>query len=154
LSPGIGAKLARRPMSRRIAKRPILVALLLAFATTILLAACGGSSKPGYCSSVNNLKTSVQDLGKVNPVQNGTNSVKSALQKVQSNATSVVDSAKSDFPSQTTAIDDAVSALETTAKLLASNPKQPQLIAQIPGQVKALTSAVDTFINDTKSKCS
>jgi predicted PurR-regulated permease PerM len=149
----VDAKLAGVPIIRRTVRRHSLAAVVVVVVAGVALAACGGSSKPSYCSQVNNLKTSVTDLGKVNPIKNGTSALTSALQKVQSNAKSVVDSAKSDFPSQTSAINDSVSALETTAKQLVSNPAQPSLIAQLPGQVSALTTSIKTFISDTSSKC-
>jgi hypothetical protein len=49
----------------------------------VALAGCG-SSKPSYCSKVSDLKSSVQSLSSVNVIQNGTSSLKSAVQKIQS----------------------------------------------------------------------
>src|SRR5437763_5916724 len=78
----------------------LLVACLTA---ALLLVACGGSGKPGYCSKVDDLKKSVSDLANVKVVQNGTSSVKSAFDTVQNNATATVDALKSDFPNETSA---------------------------------------------------
>ncbi len=58
--------------------------LLPAFAVAAVLAGCGGSSKPAFCSSMNDLKTSVESLKNVDVIKNGTSAVTSALQKVQS----------------------------------------------------------------------
>lgn len=154
----VAAKLARVSVIYRIARHPIarrqaVVAILAALVAVVALAACGGSSKPSYCSQVQTLKTSIEDLGKVNVVKNGTSALSSALQKVESSANSVVNSAKSDFPSQTSAISSSVTAVETTAKSLVSNPKQPALITELPSQISALTKSINTFISDTKSKC-
>ncbi len=145
--------LARMPVEHRTRPRAALVAVGVALSAVLALSACGGSSKPSYCSQVNNLKNSIEDLGKVNVLQNGTGALTSALSKVESSAKSVVDSAKGDFPSQTSAISSSVSTVKTTVTQLVSNPKQPALIAELPGQVGAVSSSISTFISDTQSKC-
>src|SRR5947209_1723729 len=134
---------------------------LAAAAITASLAACGGSSskssssssKPSYCDQTANLKKSVEDLGNVKIVQNGTSGLTSALKSVQSNASAVVSSAKSDFPNQTAAISSSIDALKKSAQSLASSPAQPAVIAQIPGQVSAVVKSVQDFSSATSSKC-
>ena len=128
--------------------------LLAACAVAALLAACGGSSKPSYCGKTADLKKSIQDLGSVNVVQGGTNALTSALSSVQSNATAVVNSAKSDFPDQTSAISSSIDALKKSAQSLASSPTQPAVIAQVPGQVSAVVKSIQDFSSATSSKCS
>ncbi|MGZ4185107.1 MAG: hypothetical protein ACXVUE_15180 [Solirubrobacteraceae bacterium] len=136
------------------ARRRGVLAVLAACAVAALLAGCGGSSKPGYCAKTADLKTSVQDLGSVNVVQGGTNALTSALSSVQSNATAVVNSAKSDFPDQTAAISSSIDALKKSAQSLASSPAQPAVIAQVPGQISAVVKSIQDFSSATKSKCS
>ena len=128
--------------------------LAAAVAVAAVLSACGGSSKPGYCAKTADLKKSIQDLGNVNIVQGGTNALTSALSSIQSNASAVVNSAKSDFPDQTAAISSSIDTLKKSAQSLASSPAQPGLIAQIPGQVSAVVTSIQDFSNATKSKCS
>jgi hypothetical protein len=130
------------------------MALLAACAVASLLAGCGGSSKPSYCAKTADLKKSVQDLGSVNVVQGGTNALTSALSSVESNATAVVNSAKSDFPDQTTAITSSIDALKKSVQSLASSPAQPAVIAQLPGQVSAVVKSIQDFSSATSSKCS
>ncbi len=118
-----------------------------------LIAACGGSSsKPSYCSSVASLKSSVKALPETNIVKNGTSALTSAVTKIQTDAKSAVSDAKSDFPNETSAVTSSVDALATTAKQLSSSPS-PATIAQVPGQVKAVVTAVDGFASATSSKC-
>ncbi|MGZ4236941.1 MAG: hypothetical protein ACXVWT_12740 [Solirubrobacteraceae bacterium] len=136
------------------ARRRGVLAVLAACAVAALLAGCGGSSKPGYCANTADLKKSVQDLGSVNVVQGGTNALTSALSSVQSNATAVVNSAKSDFPDQTAAISSSIDALKKSAQSLASSPAQPAVIAQVPGQISAVVKSIQDFSSATKSKCS
>jgi hypothetical protein len=127
---------------------------LAAIAVAAVLSACGGSSKPSYCDQTANLKKSVQDLGNINVVQGGTNALTSALSKVQSDATAVVNSAKGDFPNETTAITSSIDALKKSAQSLASSPTQPAVIAQVPGQVSAVVKSIQDFSSATSSKCS
>jgi hypothetical protein len=125
-----------------------------ALAVAVALSGCGGSSKPGYCKQTENLKKSVQALGSVNIIAGGTNALTSALKDVESNASAVVSSAKSDFPNETSAINSSLNTLKNSAQSLASSPGQPGLIAQIPGQVSAVVTSIQDFSNATKSKCS
>ena len=128
--------------------------VLAAVAVAAVLSACGGSSKPSYCDQTANLKKSVQELGSVNVVQGGTNALTSALSKVQTDATAVVKSAKSDFPNQTAAITSSIDALKKSAQSLASSPTQPAVIAQVPGQISAVVKSIQDFSSASSSKCS
>lgn len=123
-------------------------------AVVAVLSACGGSSKPSYCKDTASLKQSVSDLGSVNILKGGTSALTSALSKVQSDANAVVNSAKSDFPNETSAITSSIDALKKSAQSLASSPTQPAVIAQVPGQISAVVKSVQDFSSATSSKCS
>jgi hypothetical protein len=118
------------------------------------LTGCGGSSKPGYCSKTADLKKSVQALGSVNILKGGPSALKSALQKVETNAKAVVSSAKGDFPKEVEAINSSVDAIKKTAQQLSASPTQPALIAMVPGQISAVASSIQNFTSATSSKCS
>jgi hypothetical protein len=135
----------RTPKLRTITRRALAVILI---ATALLVAACGGSSKPKFCSTASSLKKSVSSLS----VSGGLSSVKSQLQTIQSQAMTLVSSAKSDFPDQTTAINDAVTKLETDIKQIPSSPS-PQQLAAVAIDVKSLVSSVSGFASASKSKC-
>jgi hypothetical protein len=134
-------------VQRRVALAPV----VLVVAAT-LVAACGssGSSKPAYCSKVSDLKSSVADLAKVKPVQNGTSAVTSALDKVKSNADAAIAAAKSDFPSETSAVRSAIDNLEKSAQRLESSPVAT--ITALPGQIQAAVTAVEN-LEGAASKC-
>ena len=125
----------------------------LALCTVVALAACGGSSKPSYCSSVSNLESSIKAIPSTNIVQTGLSGLESALTKVQSDAQTAINEAKSDFPNETTALKTSVDALSATVKNAVSSPT-PATIAQIPAQASAVVTAVESFQTATKSKCS
>jgi hypothetical protein len=129
---------------------PAGVALVLCVAA---LAGCGGSSKPSYCSSVSNLESSIKALPSTNVVATGLNGLKTAVAKVQTDATAAINDAKSDFPTETSALKSSIDTLSTTVKSAASSPSAAT-IAQLPSQISAVVTAVDNFQSATKSKCS
>src|SRR5580700_1156993 len=96
-----------RPRSGYVA----ITVVVLAFVTLVALGACGGNSKPAYCGDRTNLQNSVKGLpGAI--TSGGVSSLKSQLTTIQSQATSLVNSAKNDFPSETSAITSAMNALK------------------------------------------
>src|SRR4051794_26885660 len=133
--------------------RQLFAAAIAAGLLFAALGGCGGSSKPGYCSDVSDFESAVSGLKDVKPVQNGTSSVKSAIQKVEDTGKAVVDSAQSDFPDQTKAIDQSLDTLGETLKQLGDPSTATQTIAKVPGQVSALSSAAGDFKSATDSKC-
>jgi hypothetical protein len=119
----------------------------------LLLGACGGSSRPSYCSAVSNLENSVKGLASVNVIKNGTSSLKSQVHKIESNAESVATSAAGDFPNETSAVVSSLNALASSVKHISGTPSVSQ-IATIGQQAAAAVSAVKSFANATSSKCS
>jgi len=134
-----------------VAKR--FAAAFTLLAAGAVLGACGGSSKPSYCSAVSSLEASVKALPSTNVVKNGTDALKSALTKVESDAQAVVSSAKNDFPNETAALKSSVDALSSTAKQLTSSPSAATIV-QVPAQVAAVANAAKSLSSATSSKCS
>jgi hypothetical protein len=117
----------------------------------LLLGGCG-SSKPAYCSDLNNLKTSVQNLGKVNPVQNGVSSLTAALDEVKSSAQKLAGSAKGALGPQVDAVEKAINDIEASLKGLSSSATRSQAISNLPSQITALQTALDSLASAAK-KC-
>lgn len=135
-------------------RRTLRFGVLAAVMTTvaIAIAACGGSSKPAFCSSLTTLKTSVQALPTSDVIKNGTSALKSAADTVVKDAHQVVDSAKSDFPDETAAITSSVDALQTTVKDIQGGVT-PALVAQAVGNAASVSTAVKNFSSSASSKC-
>ena len=133
-------------MARKVFLGPLIIAV------AALVGACGGSGKPSYCSSLDNLKSSVQAIPKTNVVQTGTNGLKAAVDKVQSDAKAVVSSAKSDFPNESSALETSINALTSSAKQLTSSPSAAA-IAQVVSDVSGVSTAVKNFVSASSSKC-
>jgi hypothetical protein len=126
---------------------PVLLVALMPLAV-----GCGGGGSPGYCSDVDDLEQSVKDLGSVDVVAGGTNAVNEAVDKVESNARSAVDAAKSDFPDETSAISDSIKQLKSSAGELTDSPTA-QDAGRLAVDVTAVVNAVDDFVSATRSKC-
>jgi hypothetical protein len=117
----------------------------------LAIAGCG-SSKPAYCSARSNLENSIKGLTSLN-ASSGVSGLEAQLQKIQTAATSLVNSAKSDFPNETSAITSSLDALMSTVKGLSGTPSASQ-IATVAKQASDFASSVQTFTSATSSKCS
>lgn len=127
-----------------------LLALLIGGA---LLAGCGSSSKPAYCSPVSKVENAVKSLPTVDDVKkNGLGTLKTAVLQLQKNATSAVSQAKSDFSGQTTALRSAVDALTSTIKQVTGTPSL-QTLTQLPAELSAVSTAAKNLQTAVSSKC-
>jgi len=116
------------------------------------LAGCGGSSKPAYCSDRSSLESSVKGLTSLD-ASSGISGLKAQLNTIQSDATKLVSSAKSDFPSQTSAIKSSVAALQSAVKALPSHPSATEL-GTVATAAASVVSSVKSFTDATSSQCS
>jgi len=117
----------------------------------VTLAGCS-SSKPAYCTDRTNLQNSVKALTNLN-ASSGISGLKSHINSIQSNATTLVNSAKSDFPTETSAITSSVDALKTSVAGLGSSPTALQ-IATVTRDAASVVSSVKSFTDASNSKCS
>ena len=134
-------------LHRPIARAAALALTLLAGAAG--LAGCGGSSKPAYCADKTKLENSVKNIS----VSGGLSSLKTQLQTIETQARSLVSSAKGDFPDETSAISSSVDKLQTTVKTIPSSPSVSDL-ATAANAAKSVVTSVSAFVTASKSKCS
>lgn len=134
---------ADRPGTRRWLLLPAAVLVLSG------LAAGCSSSKPAYCADAANLKTSVSNLGNVDVATNGLGSLQTALNSVKTSASMFATDAKSAFPSQTTALKNSLSSLETAIKSAQGQPPVTAAAAVVPpvAQVKNSASALESAVS-------
>lgn len=142
--------IGRSNVGRRLVG-PVVLACTVAVAL-LALTACGSSSKPAYCSDRTSLENSVKGLKNVD-LKNGLSGLRSQLDKIQSDATALVSSAKSDFPTQSSAVKTSVQTLTAAVKSLSTNPSVAQ-IAIIASDASAVSTSVKGFVGATSSKCS
>jgi len=125
--------------------------VVAAAATVVALAGCG-SGKPAYCTDRTNLQNSVKGLTSLN-TSSGLSGLKSQVNQIQSDATTLVNSAKSDFPNETSAITSSVNTLKNSVAALPSSPTAAQ-IATVSKDAASVVSSVKTFTDASSSKCS
>jgi hypothetical protein len=126
----------------------------LACAAAVAVVTLGGcsSSKPAYCTDRTNLQNSVKGLSNLS-ASGGISGLKSHINSIQSDATTLVNSAKSDFPTETSAITSSVSALKTSVAALSATPTAAQ-IATVTRDAASVVSSVKSFTDASNSKCS
>jgi hypothetical protein len=129
---------------RSVALRSLAALLIVA---ALAIGGCG-SSKPSYCDHLTKLKGSLSGFS----VSGGISSLKSQLNGIATQAKSLVSSAKSDFPTETSAIDSSISKLQTTIAAITSSPTPAQLAAAA-SDAKGVVTSVSSFTSATKSKC-
>ena len=129
-------------------------ALVATFALLAVVAAgCGGSSsKPAYCSDKTTLQSDVNAL-KSSLSSGDVSSLSSQVSTIKTDATTLVSSGKSDFPSQTSAIKASVDTLTTAVNALPSNPSTSQ-IAALAVDAASVLSSVNSFSDAASSTCS
>ena len=139
----------------RPAHRPGLRRCGLVLAAVVVLAplAAGcSSSKPAYCTAASQLKTSVQDLGNVNINVHDLSSVNTAVSKVQANAKTFATDAKSAYPTQTTALKNSLSSLQTAVKSAMAQPTVTT-VAALVSSVTQVKTAASNLQNAASGKC-
>ena len=146
--------MARPAPSAARSRRTAFAALLAVLVAGVLLAGCGGSSKPAYCHPVAKTKDAVKSLPSLQEVQQkGVGTLTSALDTLKTNAMKAADAAKSDFSTQTTALKTSVDALSGTAKQLAASPSA-QTLARLAGELSAVGTAAKNLESAVSTKCS
>ena len=123
----------------------------------VALTGCSSSSStssgpPAYCSARTNLENSIKGLTSLN-ASSGVSALKSQVTAIGNNASKLVDQAKGDFPSQTSAITSSVNALKNSVAGLSSNPSAAQ-IATITKDAGSVVSSVSSFMSASSAKCS
>ena len=128
------------------------MAVAAAVGLASIVGCSSSSSTADYCAARTNLENSVKGLTSLN-ASAGVSGLEAQVNKIKSDATTLVNEAKGDFPSQTSAITSSVNALQNSVKGLASSPSASQ-IATVTKDAGAVVSSVSNFYNASKSKCS
>jgi len=130
---------------------------LLALATTTvlataMLAGCSSSDKPAFCGDVSTLQSSISQLTSIKIDAAVLDNVKTDLETVQTNAQTVVDSAKTDFPTESSALEDSLNTAGESIQDLPSSPSATE-IAAVALNVSAVANAARSFEEATSSAC-
>ena len=131
---------------------PLLAAAGLVAATGCSSSSSTSSGPPAYCAARTNLENSIKGLTSLN-ASSGVSGLKSQVTAIENNAGKLVDQAKGDFPTQTSAITSSVNALKSSVAGLSSSPSAAQ-IATITKDAGSVVSSVASFMTASSSKCS
>jgi hypothetical protein len=122
----------------------------------VAVAACGSSSastssRPAYCSDRTSLQNSVKGLTSLN-ASAGISGLQSQAKKVQTSANRLANATKSDFPSQSNALNASITALENSVRALASDPSATN-IGTVTKDAGNVVSSAGKLVSATSSKC-
>jgi hypothetical protein len=132
-------------MSRRFASVVVLLSL------GVLASASCGSNEPEFCAKADDLQEGLSTMkgdvtgGKVSAIQPDVKTLRNDVE-------ALVSSAKSDFPSQTKALDSSISKLTSAVEALPSSPSASDVV-RLAGDVGGVTTAVRDFKAATSSEC-
>jgi hypothetical protein len=144
-----------------------MISLRRALATAVVVGVaafaggCGGSSKPSYCNSLATLQTSINKLTKSLNLNEGITGLVNQLKKIesegtvnkiQSEAQTVVSEAKSHYAPQTEAIKSSFDKLSADVKALSSPPTLEEL-SSLATDGQAAVSSVKALAHATKNAC-
>jgi hypothetical protein len=115
-------------------------------------AAVAGCGTPAYCSDLDELEKSVNDLKGIQIDRGALPTLRVELGEVGNDADAVVRSAREDFPSQTSAVESSLSQLSAGVQGLPESPSREELRAITPQLRDFLRSAQD-LSNATRSAC-
>jgi hypothetical protein len=139
-----------------------LACVCVAALAAIAVAACGSSSsnnagtssgaKPAYCATLSSLQTTVHDLTHLS-VSGGVTALLAQVTKLQSDATTLVNQAKGDFPAETSTLQSSVSKFQSEVNSLKSSPSTGQ-IASVATAAIGVVDAVKGLADSARTKCS
>lgn len=128
----------------------------VSLAGAALLAGCGSSSKPAYCTQVGNLKDSVQTLEQVEVSPSNLSEISADVQKVGTAAKELGTAVGTEFAPQITAMKSSVTTLGATVKEVVSAPSSTTIahaVSVVPTEIDALKHAAAEVQEVSKSKC-
>ena len=132
--------------------KPALVLAMPTMLLTVSLVACGGD-KPAVCDSVDNLKSSVQDVQDVDVTgPGGPGDLQTALTAVETDLAAVKADAKSQFTTQISAVEASYAALASTVTAAKADPTAATLTAAASA-VSSFGTDAETLTSDVDATC-
>ncbi len=133
-------------MNRKTAAPFLSVAAIAA----VTLSGCG---KPEYCAKRADFSSSVSALTSVSLTPPNPTEINTNVTKVQDAGTAMLNAAKSDFPSQSTALENALAAVVATGKELTTTKDLAGTGLTLAAQLLTLNAAWKSFDEATNDAC-
>ena len=134
--------MSRRPLGL------VTIGVLLAGA----ISACSSDDKPPICSSVDALKSSVQNLRDVQVQQGAVSEIKSDAAEVKSDFDTLKTDAKGQYSTQIAAVNNALVATSNSANKAAAAPSASALLG-LTASLKSLGTATAALTSAVKNTC-
>jgi hypothetical protein len=132
--------------------RSSIVRAVAALVLGVSLAGCS-NDQAAVCGSVDTLKTSVDDVKKVDVTSStGVSDLQNGLASVETNLKQFKTDAKSDFSSQLVAVDTALNTLKTSLTAAKSDPSGASVTAAAAA-TQAFGGSVEALTTTVKSTC-
>jgi len=134
----------------RLSVAPFLSVACIAAVAAVTLPGCG---KPEVCAKKSEFNSSVTTLTSVSLTPPDPTVVFNDITNVQNAGTAMINAAKSDFPSQSTALESAVNDVVATGKTLTMTTDLTATGVTLAAQLLTLKSAWSSFQTATDNSC-
>lgn len=135
----------------RLSFAPYLSVACIAAVAAVTLPGCG---KPEYCAKKTEFSSSLTTLTNVSLTPPDPTVINADIANVQSAGTAMINAAQSDFPSQSTALENAVNDVVATGKTLSTTKELAATGVTLASQLLVLNSAWNSFKTATNEACS
>ncbi|MEI6793437.1 MAG: hypothetical protein WCK97_09430 [Actinomycetes bacterium] len=135
----------------RLTAAPFLSIACIAAVAAVTLPGCG---KPEYCAKKTDFDSSVTTLTHVSLAPPDPTVVETDITNVQNAGTAMINAAKSDFPSQSSALENAITSVVATGKTLTTTKDLTATGLTLTAQLLTLNSAWSSFKTATNDACS
>ena len=137
--------------SRTALAAAVKLATLAILAVVLMAPAAGCGGKPDFCEDRTTLENSVKGLPSA-ATSGGVSGLESQLTQVESDAKTLIASAKSDFPNEAGAIESSLDQLKLSVEGLPEDPSTAQLAA-VGLNATAVVNSVKSFSAATSEAC-
>jgi len=111
------------------------------------------SETPAVCTQADVLVSSVHQLADIDVIKQGTSSLNTAVQNVQTQVQALSQSASEQFKPQVDALQSAINNLQSVLNNLGSSPNLVHAAGQIASAVTQLTTATQDLVSTLSSTC-
>jgi len=111
------------------------------------------SGTPAVCTQADALVSSVHQLADIDVIKQGTSSLNTAVQNVQTQVQALSQSASEQFKPQVDALQSAINNLQSVLNNLGSSPNLVQAAGQIASAVTQVTTATQNLASALPSTC-
>jgi hypothetical protein len=130
-----------------------LIGLTVASLVLGMSAVACGDDEPAVCSSVDDLRSSIEDLREIDVTSSGAlETLESGLETVEGNISTVRSDAQEEFEPQVEAVETSLAELRSTVGDARSDPSATTL-SEAVSALDGFRTDVDTLIEDIQSTC-